>query len=89
MGGACAPKAPVLAWGEHVPPVPPEPPGDDEDLVRGGGSSFLFEGGRIRCKVGTCSYYDTFEIGWPFLFRGLLIGTCSYFDADAATQSKH
>jgi hypothetical protein len=28
------------------------------------------------------------EIGWPFLFKGLLIGTCPYFDADAATQSK-
>jgi hypothetical protein len=28
------------------------------------------------------------EIGWPFLFKGLLIGTSSYFDADATTQSK-
>jgi hypothetical protein len=28
------------------------------------------------------------EIGWPFLFKGLLIGTCPYFDADAATQCK-
>jgi hypothetical protein len=34
----------------------------------------------VCARVCTRVYQD---IGWPFLFKSLLIGTCPYFDANA------